>query len=94
MFANATTAVSLPDRHPARPRARLPLPESPVVGDPRRHLSRRGFGGVVRRDQRRFGRAMVRNAPVPSIATRRSDGLRLFAHTFGAAFLFVTVFIA
>jgi hypothetical protein len=25
---------------------------------------------------------------------RSSDSLRLFAHTFGAAFLFVTVFIA
>lgn len=63
-----------------------------------RHLSRRGLAPVERRDRRGFGRGMVRrdavNAQPPASTARSNDGLRLFAHTFGAAFLFVTVFLA
>jgi hypothetical protein len=63
-----------------------------------RHLSRRGLGPVQRRDQRRFGTGMVRMDVIatsqPTATVRASEGFRLFAHTFGAAFLFVTVFLA
>jgi len=66
--------------------------------DPRhraaRHLSRRGLG-PVRRDARRFRIGMAREeVAVAPIVARTSDNVRLFAHTFGAAFLFVTVFLA
>jgi hypothetical protein len=60
-----------------------------------RHLSRRGLGPVVRRDRRRFGHGIVRQEVVkPAVVSGSSDNFRLFAHTFGAAFLFVTVFLA
>ncbi len=53
------------------------------------HYFRRG------RDPRRFGRAQAWLIdPTPAAAPLASDNLRLFAHSFGAAFLFVSVLIA
>ena len=52
---------------------------------------------LIRRDPRRFARGIVKlHAPVASVRSGLvvSSELRLFAHTFGAAFLFVSVFIA
>ncbi|MEO7602507.1 MAG: hypothetical protein ABIS39_04480 [Sphingomicrobium sp.] len=53
---------------------------------------------MVRRDPRRFARG---TAKLPALKVADADSalagssdLRLFAHTFGAAFLFVSVFIA
>ena len=53
---------------------------------------------IVRRDPRRFARGTAKLhalmvADAGSTLAGSSD-LRLFAHTFGAAFLFVSVFIA
>jgi len=50
---------------------------------------------LARRDPRRFARGRVRTgalAPVPAPAA--SSDLRFFAHSFGAAFLFVSLLIA
>jgi hypothetical protein len=44
-------------------------------------------------DPRRFGRAPSREPAVPSVDRQRSDDLRLFAMTFAAGFLFVSVLI-
>lgn len=50
---------------------------------------------LVRRDPRRFARGMAKLTAMPQPAGLAiSSDLRLFAHTFGAAFLFVSVFIA
>ena len=53
---------------------------------------------LIRRDPRRFARGTAK-LHAPMVAAARSgwadsSDLRLFAHTFGAAFLFVSVFIA
>ena len=49
----------------------------------------------VRRDPRRFARGMAKLDLMPQPAGLAiSSDLRLFAHTFGAAFLFVSLFIA
>ncbi|MEO7654444.1 MAG: hypothetical protein ABIS23_02030 [Sphingomicrobium sp.] len=49
----------------------------------------------MRRDPRRFGQAQPRFDAMPvAQAPLVSDNLRLFAHSFGAAFLFVSVLIA
>ena len=48
-----------------------------------------------RRDPRRFGRAMAWTMDAPAAEVLgTSNSLRLFAHSFGAAFLFVSVLIA
>lgn len=59
----------------------------------RRHRARAGLGQIARRDSRRFGHGMVRVEAIAAPAVA-NESLRLFAHTFGAAFLFVTVFLA
>ena len=57
----------------------------------------RAHAGAMRRDQRRFGHAQPRydalpeDKPAPSL---RFADFKLFAHTFAAGFLFVSVFIA
>lgn len=95
MFARASTAVIPADRHIPRPRARLAAVPGPALRDPHRHPSRHGLGQVRRRDPRRFGRGISRShAPLQTAVSRPSDALRQFAHTFSAAFLFVTVFLA
>ena len=78
MLAAAIPVASLAERHVTR-----------------RHAARRGYGQVLRRDPRRFGQAMVRVEALAAPATAQGNAsMRLFAHTFGAAFLFVTVFLA
>lgn len=75
-----------------RPQRRVPLGH-----DLRRHLSHRGLASFERRDARRFGRGIARSDTSPAATTSAlvvSDEVKLFAHTFGAAFLFVMVFIA
>ena len=68
-----------------------PAPDHPA----RRRLSRRRLGPMRGRDPLRFGNGMVRTAAVAAPAAASADsGLRLFAHAFGAAFLFVSVFLA
>jgi hypothetical protein len=95
MLASASHAASPADRHAARPRARLAPAASPTARDAYRHLSRHRFGALRRRDPRRFGRGMIRMiVPAMPVVTHPYDSIRLFAHTFGAAFLFVTVFLA
>ena len=66
----------------------LPRPaHSPARHRPRRYP-------LVRRDPRRFarGRARVHAPPVASKAA--NSDWRFFAHSFGAAFLFVSLLIA
>ena len=50
---------------------------------------------LVRRDPRRFARGMVRIAELaPAPAPPARSDLRFFAHSFAAAFLFVSLLIA
>ena len=50
---------------------------------------------LVRRDPRRFARGLAKMAETPRPArTAMSADLRFFAHSFGGAFLFVSLFIA
>jgi hypothetical protein len=52
---------------------------------------------ALRRDLRRFGAALPRFDVAPEVPAQPSMGLsdlKLFAHTFAAGFLFVTVFLA
>ena len=61
-------------------------------GSPRHHPRR---APLIRRDPRRFARgtAKLHTIPHPEGLAGSSD-VRLFAHSFAAAFLFVSVFIA
>lgn len=73
---------------------------NPAKRDLHRHIARRGLATIGRRDARRFGRGPLRldsiefghAAAMPRPAV--SENLKFFAHSFGAAFLFVSVFIA
>ena len=47
-----------------------------------------------RREPRRFARGMARLHAAPIAAPDAPSDWRFFAHSFGAAFLFVSVFIA
>ena len=49
---------------------------------------------LVRRDPRRFARGMTRKHDVPIETAGRNSDLRFFAHSFAAAFLFVSLLIA
>ena len=50
---------------------------------------------LIRRDPRRFARGMAKITALPQpTGLVISSDIRLFAHTFGAAFLFVSVFLA
>ena len=50
---------------------------------------------LIRRDPRRFARGMAKITALPQpTGLVISSDIRLFAHTFGAAFLFVLVFLA
>ena len=62
---------------------------SPVPPRPRRYRY-----PLVRRDPRRFARGTSKLYEVPQPGFAISADMRLFAHTFGAAFLFVSVFLA
>ena len=62
----------------------------PADPDPTRR--RRHHYPLVRRDPRRFARGFARPIVAPLPPAEMSD-LRRFAHTFGAAFLFVAILI-
>ena len=49
---------------------------------------------LIRRDPRRFARGIVRIHAVPHQVPAIDSDLRFFAHSFGAAFLFVSLLIA
>lgn len=51
-------------------------------------------GPAERFARRRFGRGPVREFAAPAIAQGASDDLKLFATTFLAGFIFVSVFLA
>ena len=77
-------------------RLKSATPTAPAVARPAprpaRHRPRRY--PLVRRDPRRFARGRVRiHAPPVAVSAARSDW-RFFAHSFGGAFLFVSVLIA
>ena len=54
------------------------------------YLARSG----IARDPRRFGRAVARTCALEQAQPAISDDLKLFATTFAAGFLFVSVLIA
>ena len=71
--------------------ATVPAVSRPAPGPVRRRTS--GYP-LVRRDPRRFARGMTRIATLPAPAARAPSDWRFFAHSFGAAFLFVSLIIA
>jgi hypothetical protein len=49
---------------------------------------------AIATDPRRFGRAVTRQLPTGGLAAGFSDDFKLFATTFLAGFVFVSVFLA
>jgi len=49
---------------------------------------------AIANDPRRFGRAVARQLPADGLAAGLSDDFKLFATTFLAGFVFVSVFLA
>ena len=66
---------------------------APELLPDRRGRPRRRYP-LVRRDPRRFARGMARLRATPEGTKGTNSDWRFFAHSFGGAFLFVSVFIA
>ena len=71
--------------------ATAPIPHRPAPLRPHRRPQRYP---LVRRDPRRFARGIARITAAPEPELAEASNLRFFMHSFGAAFLFVSLLIA